>query len=390
VAYISQPRAALLVAAADLRRRLRNRSFLIQALVGPIVLAGIISLAFGSGSGFEATIGVVDADGSPMAEQFVTGVTGADAGDLEFVRVGSADEARTKVDDGDLGAAVVVPGGFTASLQTDTPGDLDVITSSDNVVSAEVARAVASGFTDRANAARLAATATAALGAPVPSADALAAIELPVHVETTGTGGDVSPAAYFGPAMGLLFLFLSMGAVARDLLTEKRIGLLDRVRSGPVRDAAILAGKGLSVLVIGTTSLLVIWAVTAVWLGADWGDPVGVVLLIVAAALAVAGIAGFIAGVARTEQSADTLATVAAFVFALIGGAFIPPGDLPDALQRLTLLTPTGWALRGFAELSAGNGGVADIVPHMLALLAWGLAAGLVAARLLPRRLGAR
>jgi ABC-2 type transport system permease protein len=387
---MNQLRAALLIAATDLRRRLRNRSFLIQALVGPVALAGIISLAFGGGSDFDATIGVVDADGSPVAEGFVTEIAEADSGGLRFEQVGSAAEARAEVDDGDLGAAVVVPHGFTASLQTDTPGDLEVITSSDNLVSAEVARGGAAGFTDRANAARLAAAIALATGGSMPSSESLTAIELPVQIDTTGTGGDVSPAAYFGPAMGLLFLFLSVGVIARDLLTEKRIGLLDRVRAGPVRDAAILTGKGASAVVIGTTSLLVIWAVTALALGADWGDPLGVVLLVLAAALAVAGIAGLIAGIARTEQSADTLATVAAFVFALIGGAFIPPGQMPDALQRLSLLTPTGWALRGFAELSAGGGGVADIVPHVLVLLAWGLVAGLVAARLLPGRLGAR
>ena len=133
-----------------------------------------------------------------------------------------------------------------------------------------------------------------------------------------------------------------------------------------------------------------IWAVTSLVLGADWGDPLGVVLLIVAAALAVAGIAGFIAGVARTEQSADSLATAVAFVFALLGGAFIPPGDLPDTLARLTVLTPTGVALRGFAELSAGGGDAVSVVPEVLVLLAWALATGVVAARVLPRRLGVR
>ena len=163
------------------------------------------------------------------------------------------------------------------------------------MVSAEIARAVAATFTDRANAARLAAATSAALGGPVPGDDALAAVDLPVQVETTGTGGDVSPAAYFGPSMGLLFLFLSVSAIARDLLTEKRIGLLDRVRAGPVGDAAILAGKGAGVVVVGVSSLLVIWAVTSLALGADWGDPLGVVLLIVAAALVVAGVAGLIA-----------------------------------------------------------------------------------------------
>jgi ABC-2 type transport system permease protein len=143
-------------------------------------------------------------------------------------------------------------------------------------------------------------------------------------------------------------------------------------------------------VVVGMSSLFVIWAVTSLALGADWGDPVGVVLLIVAAALVVAGVAGLIAGVARTEQAADSLATAVAFVFALLGGAFIPPGNLPDALQQLTVLTPTGLALRGFAELSAGEGDVASIAPYLVALLAWAIATGVAAARLLPRRLGAR
>ena len=61
----------------------------------------------------------------------------------------------------------------------------------------------------------------------------------------------------------------------REALTSLRRNML-------IVAGAILAGKGLSVLAIGVTSLLVIWAVTALALGADWGDPTGVTLLIVA------------------------------------------------------------------------------------------------------------
>jgi ABC-2 type transport system permease protein len=218
----------------------------------------------------------------------------------------------------------------------------------------------------------------------------MAAVDLPVEVTTTGTGGDASPAAYFGPAMGLLFLFLSVGAVARDLLTDERTGLLDRIRAGPVSDATILAGKGLAVVVTCLASLLVIWLVTSLLLGADWGDPAAVALLLIAVSLTIGGVAGLVAGVARTDQSAETLASVIGFVFAMIGGAFIPLGAMPEALQRLALLTPTGWALRGFADLSAGDATVAAIVPNLVVLLVWAVAAGVLAARMLPRRLGAR
>ena len=148
-------------------------------MVGPIVLAALISLAFGD-EGFDATIGVVDEDGSELSGRFVDGVESAEGGGLSFDVLASAAAARTAVDDGDVGAAIVVPEGFSDSLSTDSPGDLVVLTSSDGAVSAEVARAVASNFTDRANAARLATAASLAAGGPAPSADVLADISLPV------------------------------------------------------------------------------------------------------------------------------------------------------------------------------------------------------------------
>jgi ABC-2 type transport system permease protein len=384
---MNQLRAALLIAGTDLTRRLRNRSFVSQAVVGPIVLAAIIGLAFGGGSLVDTTIGVVDADGSDASRGLVSGLEQASSDELRFETVDSVGAARPRVADDDLGAAIVVPAGFAASLASADPASLEVLTSSDDPISADVARSVAATVADRADAARLAVATSGVLGTSPPDADALAAIDLPVTVDVTGTGGDVSPAAYFGPAMGLLFLFLSVGVMARDLLVDERTRLIDRLRAGPVGDGAILVGKGVSVLAIGVSSLLVIWAVTSLALDADWGDPLGVLVLIVAAALAVAGIAGLIAAVARTEQQADTLATTLAFVFALVGGAFIPPGLMPAALRALSLFTPTGAALHGFAELSAGEGTLVDVVPYVLALLGWAVGAGLVAARLLPRRL---
>ena len=190
--------------------------------------------------------------------------------------------------------------------------------------------------------------------------------------------------------MGLLFLLLSLGVVARDLQQEKRTGLLDRVRSGPVGAWAIIAGRGLSTVAASVLSLAVIWAFTSVALGADWGDPVGVVAVILAASLAVAGIAGFVAATARTEQSAETLALVVGFTSALLGGAFIPLSQLPPLLAALGILTPLGQALRAFALLSAGDATLVDVLPWIAALLAWAVATGLVAARLLPVRLGSR
>lgn len=403
---MSQLRGAALVAAVDLKRRLRNRSLLVQAFLGPIALATIISLAFGSGMSIDAKVGVVDEDGSAPTRAFAEGLVDASGDGLEFVAVDGAGDARRMIDDGDLGTAVVMPAGFADSLavgpgsarlaggdgSTDSDGSsgpaaVEALTDDDSPIASSVARSVAETFTARAEAGRLAAATTVSSGGQLPSMDDLAGLELPVSVRTRSSGDEVSPAAYFGPSMGLLFLFLSVGLVARSLLDEKRRHVLDRMRVSPIRPSAILAGKCASTVVLGVLSLAVIWLVTAVALGADWGDPLGVVLLIVTSALAVAGIAGVVAAVARTDQAAESFATMVAFVLALVGGNFIPLGDLPDALRRVSLLSPNGWALQGFAELSAGGGSAGDVLPHALVLLGFGVVTSAIAAVLLPRRL---
>jgi ABC-2 type transport system permease protein len=379
---------ALVIAGTELRRALRDRSLIITVVVGPIVLAAIISLALGSSS-FEATIGVVDEDGSPLSSAFAAGLAGADEDGLAFEAIDSVGAARRQVADGDVDAAIVVPSGFAASL-AGTPAPLDVLTSSDAVIAGEVAQSVAGGFAARVDAGRLAAAATVLRGADAPSVDELAAIELPVTVDQRGTGDSVSPAAYFAPAMGLLFLFFAIGGIARSLLRERRTGVLDRMRVAPVTTTDILVGKAIFTFTAGLLGLLVIWAATHVALGADWGAPLGVVALIVAATLAVTGIAGLIAAVAPTEQAADGLATGLALLFALVGGSFVPVEDLPDVFGALSLFSPNGLALRGFTELNSADAPPVDVLPDVLALLAWAVVAGAVAARRLPHRLEAR
>ncbi|HKH04360.1 MAG TPA: ABC transporter permease [Acidimicrobiales bacterium] len=379
---------ALVIAGTELRRALRDRSLIITVVVGPIVLAAIISLALGSSS-FEATIGVVDDDGSPLSSAFAAGLAGVDEDGLAFEAIDSVGAARRQVADGDVDAAIVVPSGFAASL-AGTPAPLDVLTSSDAVIAGEVAQSVAGGFAARVDAGRLAAAATVLRGADAPSVDELAAIELPVTVDQRGTGDSVSPAAYFAPAMGLLFLFFAIGGIARSLLRERRTGVLDRMRVAPVTTTDILVGKAIFTFTAGLLGLLVIWAATHVALGADWGAPLGVVALIVAATLAITGIAGLIAAVAPTEQAADGLATGLALLFALVGGSFVPVEDLPDVFGALSLFSPNGLALRGFTELNSADASPVDVLPDVLALLAWAVVAGAVAARRLPHRLEAR
>lgn len=390
-------RGARIVAGLQLRRRLRDRSALLQGIVAPILLAIIIAAAFGGGGSFSTTIGVIDLDDGDIGRALVAGTV--DASGVELVALPDRATARGDIDDGEVAAAIVIPEGFAASLRADPldpVGDaprLEVLVDPGRELSSDVARAIAGRIAADVDAGRIAVT-TAVSAEPdlavEPGVDALiaaaSAITTPVTLGPSAFGEGFDPITYFAPSMAILFAFLTLGAGARTLIVERREGTLARIRSTPVSDRAVLAGVTASVVVVGLVSFLVVWLVTAVVFGADWGDPRGVVAVIVAAVLAVAGISTLVTGLARTEAQADGASSVLGFGFALIGGGFLSPGDLPDLLARIALVTPNRWALNAFAELGAGADVAAAVLTPVLVLTGIGVVTGGVGLRLV--RLG--
>lgn len=383
-------RSALLVAGNDLRRRFRNRSFVVQAFIGPVALALVISAAFSGGFGFDVKIGILTLDRSELAGAIEAGLLEGAAEGVAFEEVEDLASARRAVDDGDLGAVLVLPVGFQQSLGAPTPLPMEVLTQEQSVVAGAVARAVAQQVAARINAGRLVVASLSAEGLDPPSPAALAGIELPIELDQRGAGEELSPAATVAPGMGLLFLFFTVAAVARALLEERRQRVLDRMLAAPVTISAILLGKALAVIVLGLVSLGTLWAATSVLFDAQWGDPLGVSAILLAATLAVTGISAIVAAVARDEQTADLLATAVAFILGILGGSLVPLSELPDGLVRVSLFTPNGWAQRAFAELSAGGGQLGDVVGEVGILLGWAAVTLAIASFLLPRRLASR
>jgi ABC-2 type transport system permease protein len=398
-------RATLLIAAKDLRQRVRDRSGLVIAFVAPFLLAAIIGLAFGGGDGFSftATYAVADNDRGPLAARFVDGVL-AGPGLAEAVtlrRVGAA-EARELVDRGDADAAFLIPAGFSASVQRGGSATITVLEAGASPVAGQVARSLAEAY-----AAQLAATGLsvrtaldAAGRSPVspgnppgvprtpPAAQAeanrlgqqAAGRQLPVRLADGGVGArEIKPANYFGPSMAIFFLFFTVSFGARSILIERRQGTLRRLLASAAPPGAVIAGKALAAFVLGTSSVLVMWLATSLVFGADWGDPVAVVALTVSSVLAAIGITAMVITLARTDEQADGYSSLVVFTLALLGGNFIYLAQLPGLLQRLSLLTPNGWALRGFVDLVADGGGLGTVAAPVAITAAFGLATGAVA-----------
>src|SRR5438270_2834482 len=314
----------LVIAAKELRQRLRDRSAYIMGVAAPLLLATIISAAIGgSFTRFHATFAVADEDHGPVASAFVDGVLRSpQVAKIARLRpVASAAEAR-RLARSDVDAAFVIPSGFSAAVTAGAAADLQVVRNRSALLGGELGESLAKGFTARVAGVQLAVRTALVSGAPAdPAALAQRAIASPppATVRDALSGGrSLKPAAYFGPAMALFFLFFTVGLGARSLIAERGAGTLGRLRAAPVRPAAVLAGKALATFALAFASMLTLLIATSTLLGAHWGHPVAVLALVVAAVLAAMGILTLVMSLARTEEQANGYGSGVAIVLALL------------------------------------------------------------------------
>ncbi|OFW79496.1 MAG: hypothetical protein A2Z48_03950 [Actinobacteria bacterium RBG_19FT_COMBO_70_19] len=387
-------RAALLIAGKDLKQRLRDRSAILVAFVVPLGLAFVFNATLGgiSTGGTAFTYAVADADRSEVSAVFVDHVLPAvqESGAIEIRTVPSEPEGRRLVNDGKIDAMFVVPEGFGAAVQGSGGAEIRVVGDVDEPTGTQVARSIASSFVADLNAVRLAiaavlephSTAPAELDALVERATAVAN---PVTVVNLGASTkELDVTTYFAAGMAVFFLFFTVQFGVASLLEERKEGTLSRLLAAPIGRASILGGKLLMSFVLGVLSMTTLIVATSLLLGAKWGSPVGVALLVLAGVLAAIGVMALVATLAKTAEQAGSWQSIIAVVLGMLGGVFFPISQAPGILPKLSLLTPQAWFMRGLSDL-AGGGGWTVVLPAVLAMCVFAGVTGAIAAVRLDR-----
>ena len=377
--------AAGLIARKDLRQRLRDRSAVVIGLLAPLAIAALLSVAFGNVENLHVALGVVDADHGPVAAGIVKALGSPSARRVVTVKpLASLAAARAAVRDGRVDAALVMPAGLSASVAGAHPEPITVVSSVNNAIAGNVASSIASSFVSQLNADRLSVATALAAGAPASAAARLsevaAGLRIPEQAVTEPLGAKpLSVISYYGPGMAIFFLLFTISFASRSYFVDRQQGMIERIRAAPVRPVEILAGKALSVFVYGVASLGLIAVVTSVAFGADWGAPLPAVLLGLALVVSVVCLTALVIGLARSQRQAEGISSLLVFGLALLGGNFIFISSAPPIMRQLALLTPNGWAMRGFTDLATTGGGMGTVAIPILAILAFSAVVGTVA-----------
>jgi ABC-2 type transport system permease protein len=379
-------RTAVLIAAKDLRQRIRDRSVILFAVVAPLGLAAIFSQLLAGTTEFRAVYVVADLDRGALAVTFREEVIGSlvDAGVVEVLAATDAADARTQVEAGDADAAFIIPAGFSAAIQAGQPTSIEVLGAADQGLATEIARALANQFADGVAAVELSVAVVGDLRGRALTPEEVGAVivaaagaQPAIALEDVATSlRQLSATTYFSASMAILFLFFAASASVLSLFEERRQGTLARLLAGPIRPQAILLGKTLGSLVTGSVALTVLVVATTLLLGASWGPPLGVALLIGAAVISSIGVTLLVTSVARTYDGASGANGAVAITLGILGGTFSPSAQAPEAMATLSLVTPHAWFLRGLGDMQGATGSIADALPAVAVLLAIGLVTG--------------
>ena len=131
--------------------------------------------------------------------------------------------------------------------------------------------------------------------------------------------------------------------------------------------------------------MLILIGASSLFFQLKWGDPLGVIVLVLAAVFGATGWGMVITALARTPSQVASVGTAIMLIFGIMGGSFINLEQMPSFVQTFSKITPNAWALDGFTTLGLG-GKLTDLSAPILALFSMGSILFLVSVALFGKK----
>jgi ABC-2 type transport system permease protein len=398
----------LLIGLKDLKLIFRDRAALIFMLLAPFLLTigmGFVTGRFsGSSSGLsDIPVVIVNLDedqlGNALADLFFSEDLAAL---MEPANSSDPESARRLIDEDQAAAAVIIPEGFTDSVipadgtvfapgyVPPAPVKIEVYANPSRPTSAGVVKAIVDEFVSRVEEGQTnGMTSIVQLmsnGLLNPQDAATEARRLFENVDQSGSTAitlktnqkgaeaiEFDILAFMAPSMALLFLMYTVSFGGRSILEERSQGTLPRLLVSPTSNAQVLGGKVLGIFLTGVAQVGILILASSVFFGVKWGDPLGLVLLILGAVFGASGWGMLITALARSPGQVASIGSALMLIFGILGGSFIQLENMHPFVQTLSRITPNAWGLDGFTTLALG-GTLSNLVEPLTALLIMGTA----------------
>jgi ABC-2 type transport system permease protein len=352
----------------DLRQILRDRSTLIFLLVMPIAFTAFMGAVLRPAEPGDPRlpVGLVIEDDGVLGQNIETLMAASTA--IRPVRIESASDAESMTSKGEVMAALILRGDFSAQMMDGEQPNLTLI--ADTLTpEGHSARQAVQGVVMRLLSAAEAATLSVQAVQPAESNRAAlwnASVEhavsqwlqstLTIQVEQATAQDEAAqvPSAFAQSSPGMLVMFAIFGLInsAMVLVLERKTRTLQRLLTTSMHRAEIIAGHLLAMFTLVFVQGVILIGVGQFAFGVDYlRQWPAVMAVLIAMALWVASMGLFISALAKGEEQVVLFSLIAMFLLSALGGAWFPLEGTGGAFAAIGKLTPTAWAMTGFQNL---------------------------------------
>lgn len=391
----------LALAGKDIKQLFQSKQTAFFLLVMPVVFTVMFGFMFGGFSvGNEEDprlpVGVLDLDQTDLSETLIELVEASAVIRPVIDEDVEEQELRALVDKGDLAGVVIIPSGFEDEL---TSQDLPtmVLVADKNSFSANltVENAVMTAYNRLYSAALSAGLSQQAYlennsfgSQDEQRAFFAAAIELaldawqspPAAVKNTQARAESTEEdddafgenafSHSSPGMMAQFAIAGLIGVAEMLVSERRSRTMSRMLTTRISKAEVLFGHFLAIFTMIFLQLLVLVVFGQLFLKLNYfGQPLATLALITATAMVTGALGLLIGALAKTSDQGVIFSLVPMFIFAGLGGAWVPLEFTNPVVQAISKFTPVAWTMQGFKDILLRGAQFTDIAPALLALV---------------------
>jgi ABC-2 type transport system permease protein len=333
----------------------RDRQAIFFTLFFPITFMVIFGIA-SSGGDDPIEIGIVDNAGNEFSARFVDTLEGRE---MFSVVVGTEDELRAGVADGDLALALILPERFDGS----GTADLTMLVDAAQVrQSAMLTPLVEQVLLDVERELR-----------GIEPLFPLAVVDVQARSQRY--------IDFLVPGLlALTIMQISVAGSGYNIVEYRRKGILKRLFVTPIRPGQFIGGLVLSRLVITVIQVSFLLAVAVVLLGVPVeGNVLELLALIVLGSSIFLSLGFWMGSLAKTQQAIMLLGNLITLPQMFLSGVFFPIESMPDLLQPIARLLPLSFVASSVREVILNGTSLVEQIPTLIGLVAW-LAIGLTLA----------
>lgn len=188
------------------------------------------------------------------------------------------------------------------------------------------------------------------------------------------------------PAMILWALLGCSATFAVSVVVERSAGTLTRLRSAPIPQGAIVAGKALACFLACMCAAGVLSALAVLALGVSIAHPMRWIVALGCVSGCFTGITILLSVLGKTEQSVAGAGWAILIMLAMIGGAMVPLAFLPEWLVAISRFSPVRFAMLGLEGALLRGFSFRELLPTFGVLLGIGAVAFCAGALVIARQ----